>query len=187
MILVSEDALRRMKNPTTEEVSLEQEIPSLDKQMKTILDNTRMTESEKLILYNQTLQRHIISNRKPVEKTTTVKKNWYEEIATSIPPSMLTDAISLYSWTLRYLSWNELGEMEIGGRSIPGSNLIDLIYDAVRKTIPTTNPTGFNTFYETLQNHNVPKKFIKNPARTRMLKSLSFTATPPRQNQWVTI
>lgn len=191
MLLVSEEVLKRLKNSSEENIP-EVEAPSLDKDMKNILENKTITGSDKLALYNQTLQRHLNSNRRTMEKTVVdkpseKKTSWIGEIATGLPSSLVNDGITLYNWIERQkdLTWSELGELEISGHPVTGTNVVDLIYDGVRKSNGVTNPEGFEMFYKMLNEYNVPKKIIKNPARKSFINSILLNTPPSRSKTWV--
>lgn len=193
MVLVSEDVLNKLRNASDKvHTSKLEEAPTLDIEIKRILEKNGITESEKLTLYNQTLQRHLKSHKienKPDEgkSHTDIHKNWISEIVNGIPSSYANDAISLYNWIFRIknLTWSDTGELEIDGHVISGSNVVDLIYDAVRKNNSPTNPIGHEIFYRIIQKHNTPKKLIKNPSRVKLINSIASTRITSAQGSWV--
>lgn len=196
MILVSEDVLNKLKNAGDSKYSPEvQDVPTLDVEMRRILEKPGINQSEKLTLYNQTLQRHLKSKKPDIENTliedkslTNKRTNWISEISTSVPTSSVNDAIALYNWISRNktLSWSETGELEINTHPISGSNVVDLIYDAIRKTPAAVGPIGFEIFYRMLLKYNVPKKFIKNPSRVKLINSISsLNVSRNVQGTWV--
>ena len=54
--------------------------------------------------------------------------------------------------------------MKIEGETIPGSNISDLVSDAMRSR-RNFNPTGAKEFFEALNKLNVPKDLVRNEER----------------------
>lgn len=194
MVMISEDVLNKLRNVGDSTRILElNDVPSLDEEMKRILEKAEITQSEKLTLYNQTLQRHLKTKKDVVESNedkSVVKKqtNWLSEIANAVPSSSVNDGISLYNWISRQkgITWSETGELEINGHGIAGSNVIDLVYDGIRKTKSQVDPIGFDIFYKLLYKYNAPKKIIKNPSRIKFINSISsLNTTKNVKGAWI--
>ena len=91
-------------------------------------------------------------------------------------------AVSLKSRTkvkqlLQYLTddssiigWNERGEVEIEGKKIPGSHLLDLLVDLVQPK-RGFDPTGWKFFSSALSKMNVPKNLISNTQRRNFMQT----------------
>ena len=59
------------------------------------------------------------------------------------------------------ITWDKTGQVEIEGKIIPGSNISDLVSDAMRYR-RNFNPTGSKEFFEALNKLNVPKDLVRN-------------------------
>ena len=59
------------------------------------------------------------------------------------------------------ITWDKTGQVKIEGEVIPGSNILDLVGDAMRSR-KNFNPTGSKEFFEALNKLNVPKDLVRN-------------------------
>ena len=76
--------------------------------------------------------------------------------------------------------------MKIEGETIPGSNISDLVSDAMRSR-KNFNPTGSKEFFQALSKMNVPKDLVRNQERWKQLVGETSTAratprSPPRSS-----
>ena len=62
------------------------------------------------------------------------------------------------------VSWDERGQVTLGGEKIPDSNISDLMSDAMRKR-KGFDPIGSKRFFRVLSELNVPKDIAKNQER----------------------
>ena len=70
--------------------------------------------------------------------------------------------------------------MKIEGETIPGSNISDLVSDAMRSR-RNFNPTGSKEFFEALNKLNVPKDLARNEERWKeVLGETSGTMASPK-------
>ena len=70
--------------------------------------------------------------------------------------------------------------MKIEGEIIPGSNISDLVRDAMRSR-RNFNPTGSREFFEALNKLNVPKDLVRNEERWKeVLGETSGTMATPK-------
>ena len=79
------------------------------------------------------------------------------------------------------IKWNELGEVIFRGEHVPGSNITDLIIDAVskRKKSDVANPLYKSVFMKALSETNVPHKWIKNKEHYQILNSYNEIRNSP--------
>ena len=59
------------------------------------------------------------------------------------------------------MPWKDDGTVKLYGKSIPGSNIIDLVNDVIRHC-KGSEPTGWQAFAEGLSNMNFPQDVIGN-------------------------
>ena len=62
------------------------------------------------------------------------------------------------------ISWDEIGQVQIDGATIPQSNISDLVSDAMRAR-NNFNPTGSKQFFRALSKINMPKDLVRNDER----------------------
>jgi hypothetical protein len=58
------------------------------------------------------------------------------------------------------ISWDKSGVVSIDNNLVPGSNIIDLVNEVVRKRSTSKNPIGLQNFKLFLQEINIPKELI---------------------------
>ena len=74
------------------------------------------------------------------------------------------------------LTWDEQGVVSYKGKRIHGSNIIDLINDAIRQR-KGVEPRGWKTFSKALHESNIPQEVIGNSSRCNGCKNLTIRAT----------
>ena len=67
------------------------------------------------------------------------------------------------------LTWDEQGVMSYKGKRIHGSNIIDLINDAIRQR-KGVEPRGWKTFSKALHESNIPQEVIGNTSRWKWMQ-----------------
>ena len=78
------------------------------------------------------------------------------------------------------ITWDKTGQVKIEGEIIPGSNISDLVSDAMRSR-RNFNPTGSKEFFEALNKLNVPKDLVRNEERWKeVLGETSGTMATPK-------
>ena len=78
------------------------------------------------------------------------------------------------------ITWDKTGQVKIEGEIIPGSNISDLVSDAMRSR-RNFNPTGSKEFFEALNNLNMPKDVVRNEERWKeVLGETSGTMATPK-------
>ena len=85
------------------------------------------------------------------------------EILDAIPKNSKTLARSMINRLKAnqdQLTWNNKGEIVVGGNPVVGSNIIDLISDQL-KSRKHFNPTGWEAFTKSLDKMNMPKYLMR--------------------------
>ena len=164
----------------------------LDDEMRFILDRSDLNDREKVVLYNQVLMRYNIfsdkSSQQPVRATIDkppVKEDEEEnkekrtesglenEIIDSVPKTLNQKARRRLDKIKGTVSWNYRGEMEYRNLPVPGSNIFDLVNDALRKR-KSFQPVGWKIFARGLNDMIAPMDLIGNPECWTYIQ----TATP---------
>lgn len=145
----------------------------LDQEMKSILDRQDIDEHSKVTEYSQILTRYL-DTRDKLSRPTSIS------IIDKQSPTTKTDSLNLASIPLPYqkkarliaqhldrdptIGWNELNELRLSGRTVPNSNMIDLIDDLARPN-SRTQPTGIEELVEELKRSNIPRSIVGNKNR----------------------
>ena len=171
--------------PTPKDIK-EHVTKDLESKMKSTLERSDMTPSQKMEEYNNDLARFVRYNNVqkqpqfyPTVTTPIVAPDHLEEQLTMILPKTMKSKGIFMLKRLRNtpnIEINEQGELIYHGSVVRGSNVIDLIGDAVRKR-KTLPPAGWQVFSEILKRANVPKDFIGNQERymKEPIKKLDFS------------
>ena len=152
----------------------------LDDEMRFSLDRGDLNDREKVVLYNQVLMRYNLFSNKarqqpvrvtigkaPVKEDEEDKESRAElgveyEIIDSVPKSLKQKARRLLDTINGTMSWNDRGEMLYRNAPVPGSNIVDLVNDALRKR-KSFQPVGWKTFARRLHDVNAPMDLVGNP------------------------
>ena len=101
----------------------------------------------------------------------------------AIPITMRSRATTLLSRLKAkpdVIRWDKTGQVKIEGETIPGSNISDLVSDAMRSR-KDFNPTGSKEFFQALSKLNVPKDLVRNRNRWKeVLGGTSGTMATPK-------
>ena len=82
------------------------------------------------------------------------------------------------------LSWDEKGRVKYRGKTLPNTNVVDLIGDAVRdKDRKGFRPQRLEMFSRGLSEMNVPREYVRNP---KFIKHLINEPTPKKTRSTVT-
>ena len=178
------------------------QVNQLDSEMDSLLRRQDMTQDEKVKLYDQTLQRYLTyydkRMQKPVHVSVVPPKSIETEetgeelpeepeppgeiqkdILESVPATMKSRAFQLVKklkTNKDVVGWNDHGQMVFEGRTIPGTNVIDLINDTLRQR-KNFNPAGWQLFAKALGRLNVPEGIIRNEERLNMVKAYRNKST----------
>lgn len=161
----------------------------LNLKMNSILKRDDLAESEKSRLYSETLQKFKLSHNKALEGTivphTNVtnqpdnevhKQNINNDIIASVPKTLQNKATLLIERLKRdsTIKWDNKGVVEINGKTIKGSNIIDLVNDVIRERKTSQTPTGWSYFSSVLKNINIPQEYIGNKKRWMSMQKQLF-------------
>ena len=133
------------------------------------------SDEEKMTQYGQMMQRYqvlqnnltkpsIIIPKLPETSTTTPTK---PDILSTVPKTFQTRAKLL----LRHLeektpfSWNDKLELTQKGQPVPGTNVVDIVNDLIRKRKTNAPPLGWESVMRSLKETNVPREAIGNDER----------------------
>ena len=122
--------------------------------------------SEKVRLYNQALLRYNdmvkMSATKPtpvvVVKETPATTDIMGEVVTTLPKALQEKGRLLVS-RLKTTQWNDRGELLHEGMVVPGSNVVDLVRDLLRKR-KTSDPIGWQQFGSQMRAANIPMEMV---------------------------
>ena len=83
-------------------------------------------------------------------------------IISSVPKSLKTKTQVLLNLmqTSNRISWDQTGAVSIDNKVVPGSNIIDLVNDMVRRRTTLRNPIGITEFKQMLQAINIPLELV---------------------------
>ena len=152
MALVDPRLLDTLRTPM--QPPIDTHLHDLDSEMTSLLDKTGIDVSKKVRLYNQALLRYNdmakMSVPKPTpvvvvkEKETPATTDIMGEVVTTLPKGLQEKARHLVS-RLKTTQWNDRGELSHEGMVVPGSNVVDNVYDLLRKC-KTSDPIGWQLF-----------------------------------------
>lgn len=183
MLLVpSETVARLQEKPLLATPSAK--VREIDGEMGQVLRESA-PDNEKIQRYEQLLQRcmHFMDEqRKPFKLTlpdetpspeekdpvTAIR----EQLASVIPKSLKTIALHLYDHLhhAKDIAWDASGTLSVSGTSYPGTNVIDIVGDCVRRR-KQGNALSWEVFARALASSGVPLEFIKNTAYKRIIQT----------------
>ena len=111
-----------------------------------------------------------VKNQKGLGKTPSPKET---QMFHFLIPEKRLKALKLFKYLIKnkIFSLNNDGEIIHNGKTIPDSNIVELITHAVKND--SSKPVGMKFFYTTLKKKNIPEKYISNKkGREIMNKSL---------------
>ena len=171
MALVDPRLLETLRTPT--QTPVDTTLRDLDAEMTSILDKSDVGISEKVRLYNQALLRYNDMAKDRAAKPTpvvVVKENEpivptdvMADVVTTLPKTLQEKGSQLVS-RLKTTKWNDRGELLHEGVAIPGSNVVDLVHDLLRKR-KTSDPIGWQQFANQMHAANIPMELVGNVAR----------------------
>ena len=96
----------------------------------------------------------------------------HDQILQSVPKTMQRKAELLLGMIKNNnnLTWDEQGVVSYKGKRIHGSNIIDLINDAIRQR-KGVEPRGWKTFSKALHESNIPQEVIGNTSRWKWMQT----------------
>ena len=190
MVLIPEEAIQRYEQRQRLETSpLMGTMMHKDTQISDILQRDDVPDDEKQKLFNAFFER-FLELRRQKETPTPVKKEEQRveqqlpdaDVVGPIPITMRPRATALLSCLKAkpdVITWDKTGvcKVKIEGETIPGSNISDLVSDAMRFR-KNFNPTDSKEFFQVLSKMNVPKDLVRNEERWKeVLGETSGTLT----------
>ena len=194
MVLVPEEAIQRYEQRQRLETSpLMGTMMHKDTQISDILQRDDVPDDEKQKLFNAYFER-FLELRRQKETPTPVKKEEQraepqlsdDDVVESIPKTMRPRATALLSRLKAkpdVITWDKTGQVKIEGETIPGSNISDLVGDAMRSR-KDFNPTGAKKFFQALSKLNVPKDLVRNQNRWKQLDDKPYFSTPTSADRY---
>lgn len=192
MLLVSEDMLNAYKQQQLLTPPTVKKLTALDEEMEGILQRSDIDEAQKAKLYQHALSRFIVyhdqakgerstgsghpesSDTEADENETPISsKDIEEEILSFVPQGMKRAAASIIQRIKMHpskVSWDDMGRLVIKHKTVPDTNIMDLIYDAVNARGKKA-PRGSQEFYTALKDINVSETVIKNKKRLQQIKA----------------
>ena len=193
------DTLRSPPPPPPPTHTLSKKVQALDDEMMTILDRKDLDDRTKVTLYIQVLQRYNILSDKHVKepvRVVTVNESGAgaeagvmegavrapatsgieADVVDTVPKTMQAKARRLMEHLKRDIAWTARDELIHEGVPIPGSNVVDLVNDLLRRR--KTDPTGWQPFARQLRAMNLPMELVGNVARRDYIRQATTPTTP---------
>ena len=184
MALVDPRLLETLRTPT--QTPGDTTLRDLDAEMTSILDKSDVNVSEKVRLYNQALLRYndMVKDRaaKPTpvvvvkENEPIVATDVMADVVTTLPKTLQEKGSQLVS-RLKTTKWNDRGELMHEGVAIPGSNIVDLVHDLLRKR-KMSDPIGWQQFASQMHAASIPIELVGNVARRQHIQKRTRIPTP---------
>jgi hypothetical protein len=102
------------------------------------------------------------------------------DIMDSVPDTMKSRArqlIKKLKSNKDLIGWNEQGQMVLKGRSVPSTNIVDLVNDYLRQRT-NFNPEGWELFSKVLGHLNVPECIVRNENRLGIVREYKTKGIP---------
>ena len=110
------------------------------------------------------------------DQTQTASVALHDQILQSVPKTMQRKAELLLGMIKNNnLTWDEQGVVSYKGKRIHGSNIIDLINDAIHQR-KGVEPRGWKTFSKALHESNIPQEVIGNSSRWKWMQKSHDTS-----------
>ena len=161
MVLVEPRVLEVLKEKKLEQSPLRNAMSSLDAEMNAIISRSDLTDADKVLLYDQVLQRYNVYREKLISapnKVEVEKKKHFDEseILSNVPSSYKQKTKRLLHQIKNNSSigWNDLGEFVYAEQAVPDSSIKELIAATVRQN-KSTELRGWNEFKKALRDLNL--------------------------------
>lgn len=143
-------------------------VTQVDRKMQSILEDKSLTDYDKEKIFSQELAKYrSMRDQKPsppavMLPNTQVTDN---ELMTSIPKMYKQKAAALlkYMQSDQDIKWDQHGQLNIGGKVISNSHIVDLLHDALRSRKKVARAKGWRELSSYLKEKNIPKELIGNP------------------------
>ena len=198
MVLVPQELLSLIQAKQAERTPpVDNAMMDIDQNMRNVLDNSGVDEDEKAKMYNQQLQKYrVYSDKKDVpvsvkiidsDKTSKEENKqtvpMEDEILNSIPKTFRNRGHQLIKKLKgSAVSWNQDGELLLDGSVIPGTNIVDLVNDVVRRRKGFI-PQGWEVFAKGLARLNIPRDIIGNLDRWMYIQETRYPRIPQEVKQ----
>ena len=161
-------------------------ITKLDDEIKEILEDEKLDQHKKILLYSHVLQQYL-NTRQNMETSQKIQpitpinleRNNSQELSKPHEDKSILETISSTFKNkaknlLRFIKndrikWNDNGVVSYNGETMNNSNIIDLVNDVIsprnRVQIQHSQPENWKEFAHALYALNVPKDLIGNPSR----------------------
>lgn len=171
MVLISPEVFQRLHNRVPDE-----NLHLLENDMNQVLHAPELEDRAKWAKYQQLLQRRQHFHDKMRQPTavpiveepdeTAYMQNFKQEILQTLPRAYKNKGELLFNRICNsdLVKWDRLGVVSINDNVLPGSNITDLVCDAVRFK-KSEAPTGWLEFVKALRTLNVPQELLGNPER----------------------
>ena len=157
--------------------------------IRSLLSRNDLPMEQRMKLYQQSLRRYLnfydqYEHRTPsVKPVTTIhkeedmgnreKKNLEQLIIDSAPKQMQNKAKLLVEHFRDnpYLQWDDKGQIIIDGKTVDGSNIVDLVGDAMRsQKRKNYQPVGMTSFVQGVKQANIPSDWIRNESYVKQMR-----------------
>ena len=115
------------------------------------------------------------------EKEPTTTTDIMGEVAATLTKPLQEKGRQLVS-RLKTTKWNDRGELLHEGVVVPGSNVIDLDHDLLRKR-KTSDPIGWQQFASQMRAANIPMELVGNVAKRRYIQKRAHK--PQAVSDWL--
>ena len=111
------------------------------------------------------------------DQTQTASVALHDQILQSVPKTMQRKAELLLGMIKNNnnLTWDEQGVVSYKGKPVHGSNIIDLINNAIHQR-KGVEPRGWKTFSKALHESNIPQEVIGNSSRWKWMQKSHDTS-----------
>ena len=184
MVLIPQELLSTIQAKQAEQLApVDKAIVEINKDMDGLLEEEDLSEHDKAKLYNDKLRRYkVYANKKDVPVTVkvvnendTVKindasntglaDNMTTKIIGSVPKSYNKRVVRLLEKLKKSnMKWNDQGELLIDNEAVPGTDIVDLVNDTVRKR-KGFMPHAWETFARGLARVNISREVVGNVDR----------------------
>ncbi len=181
MLLVDPGVIETMQinqpPPLTSHTMTRRVMQEADNSINSVLSDSMLTPSEQVLYYNQALQKR----EQYADKATTLPQKLFkthtpddgdtdqveEEIIDSVPHSFRNKATLLVRKWKRggVLGWNKEGNLMYKGEHVPGTNIVDIVNDVIRKRTKNPEPKGWDLVAQGIKDTNVPLELVGNHQR----------------------
>ena len=133
---------------------------------------------------SQSVQVSVVSSKPTTEKPETQPEpvvlldNIKTDILESVPPMMKTRARQLgkkLKENKDLITWDDKSQLVYEGKPIPGSNVVDLVNDALRHS-KNFNPHGWRLFAKALSDGNIPEGIVRNENHLKIIQDYKIGA-----------